>query len=118
MDTWGIGVLAGDAGPIVAEFSASAWTHGRPPMILTLLPHDSVLTVEVSDGVAWRRSPGPARRGRPRSPCRCRAIRIHVGTQALIVVGPCARTSTAFTGIPARALAWAGPGLEHCGTWA
>jgi hypothetical protein len=38
MDTWGLGGLAGDVGLIVAEFSSNAWTHGSPPVEVTLLP--------------------------------------------------------------------------------
>jgi hypothetical protein len=49
MDHWGLGGLAGDVGLIVAEFSSNAWTHGSPPVEVTLLLQDSVLTVEVSD---------------------------------------------------------------------
>ena len=48
MDNWGLGGLAG----IVAEFSSNAWTHGSPPVEVTLLLQDSVLTVEVSDAGA------------------------------------------------------------------
>ena len=63
MDNWGLGGLAGDIGLIVAEFSSNAWTHGSPPVTVTLLLQDSVLTVEVSDaqGPAWQYSPGPSR---------------------------------------------------------
>ncbi len=62
MDHWGLGGLAGDVGLIVAEFSSNAWTHGSPPVTVTLLLQDSALTIEVSDtGPAWRCSPGPAR---------------------------------------------------------
>ena len=49
MDNWGLGGLAEDIGLIVAEFSSNAWTHGSPPVTVTLLLQDSVLTVEVSD---------------------------------------------------------------------
>jgi anti-sigma regulatory factor (Ser/Thr protein kinase) len=52
MDNWGLGGLAGDVGLIVAEFSSNAWTHGSPPVEVTLLLQDSVLTVEVSDAGA------------------------------------------------------------------
>jgi hypothetical protein len=52
MDHWGLGGLAGDVGLIVAEFSSNAWTHGSPPVVVTLLLQDSVLTVEVSDAGA------------------------------------------------------------------
>ena len=73
--TGGLGDLADDVGLIVAEFCSNAWTHGSPPVVVTLLLQDSVLTVEVSDAGAWpggvRRAP-PARRGRPRSPRRRR----------------------------------------------
>ena len=62
MDTWGLGGLADDVGLIVAEFSSNAWTHGSPPVVITLLLQESDLTIEVSDaGPAWRCSPGPAR---------------------------------------------------------
>ena len=62
LDTWGLGGLAGDVGRIVAELSSNAWTHGSPPVEVTLLLQDSVLTIEVSDaGPAWRCSPGPSR---------------------------------------------------------
>ena len=61
MHHWGLGSLADDVGLIVAEFSSSAWTHGSPPVEVTLLLQESVLTIEVSDaGPAWRCSPGPA----------------------------------------------------------
>jgi len=62
MDHWGLGGLAGDAGLIVAEFSSNAWTHGSPPVEVTLLLHDSALTVEVSDtgaGLAVFAGPRP-----------------------------------------------------------
>ena len=62
MDHWGLGVLAGDVGLIVAEFSSNAWTHGSPPVEVTLLLQDSVLTVEVSDtgaGLALFAGPRP-----------------------------------------------------------
>ena len=52
MHNWGLGGLAGDVGLIVAEFSSNAWTHGSPPVVVTLLLQDSVLTVEVSDAGA------------------------------------------------------------------
>ncbi len=52
MDNWGLGGLADDVGLIVAEFSSNAWTHGSPPVEVTLLLQDSVLTVEVSDAGA------------------------------------------------------------------
>ena len=52
MDHWGLGGLADDVGLIVAEFSSNAWTHGSPPVMVTLLLQDSVLTVEVSDAGA------------------------------------------------------------------
>ena len=76
MDNWGLGGLAGNVSLIVAEFSSNAWTHGNPPVEVTLLLQDSVLTVEVSDagaGLAVFAGPRPlARRGRPRSPRRRR----------------------------------------------
>ena len=49
MHHWGLGNLAGDVSLIVAEFTSSAWTHGSPPVEVTLLLQDSVLTIEVSD---------------------------------------------------------------------
>jgi anti-sigma regulatory factor (Ser/Thr protein kinase) len=52
MDHWGLGGLADDVGLIVAEFSSNAWTHGSPPVMVTLLLQDNVLTVEVSDAGA------------------------------------------------------------------
>ena len=53
LDTWGLGGLAGDVGLIVAELSSNAWTHGSPPVEVTLLLlQDSVLTIEVSDAGA------------------------------------------------------------------
>ena len=65
MDYWGLGNLADDVSLIVAEFTSSAWKHGSPPVVVTLLLQESVLTIEVSDtGPAWRYSPGPARSAR------------------------------------------------------
>jgi anti-sigma regulatory factor (Ser/Thr protein kinase) len=52
MDHWSLGGLAGDVGLIVAELSSNAWTHGSPPVVVTLLLQDSVLTVVVSDAGA------------------------------------------------------------------
>jgi hypothetical protein len=52
MDHWGLGGLASDVALIVAEFSCNAWMHGSPPVTVTLLLQDSVLTVEVSDAGA------------------------------------------------------------------
>ena len=52
MDTWGLGGLANDVGLIVAEFSSNAWTHGSPPVVVTLLLQESVLTIEVRDAGA------------------------------------------------------------------
>lgn len=52
MDIWGLGGLADDVAIIVAEFSANAWAHGRPPVEVTLLLQDNVLTIEVSDAGA------------------------------------------------------------------
>jgi anti-sigma regulatory factor (Ser/Thr protein kinase) len=52
MDHWGLRGLADDVGLIVAEFSSNAWTHGSPPVEVTLLLQDSVLTIEVSDAGA------------------------------------------------------------------
>ena len=62
MDNGGLGDLAGDAGPIVAQFSSNAWTHGSPPVVVTLLLQESVLTIEVSDagaGLAVFAGPSP-----------------------------------------------------------
>jgi hypothetical protein len=62
MDHWGLGGLAGDVGLIVAELSSNAWTHGSPPVMVTLLLQDSALTVEVSDagaGLAMFAGPRP-----------------------------------------------------------
>ena len=62
LDNWGLGGLANDVALIVAEFSSNAWTHGSPPVEVTLLLQDTVLTIEVSDAEpAWQYSPGPAR---------------------------------------------------------
>jgi hypothetical protein len=69
MDHWGLGGLAGDVGLIVAEFSSNAWTHGSPPVEVTLLLQQSVLTIEVTDagaGLAVFAGPrplGPSGRG-------------------------------------------------------
>ena len=52
MHHWGLGGLAGDVALIVAEFSSNAWTHGSPPVEVTLLLQESVLTIEVSDAGA------------------------------------------------------------------
>jgi hypothetical protein len=52
MRHWGLGGLADDAGLIVAEFSSNAWTHGSPPVEVTLLLQEGVLTIEVSDAGA------------------------------------------------------------------
>ena len=52
MDNWALGGLADDVGLIAAEFSSNAWTHGSPPVMVTLLLHGSVLTIEVSDAGA------------------------------------------------------------------
>ena len=52
MHHWGLGSLADDVALIVAEFSSSAWTHGSPPVEVTLLLQESVLTIEVSDAGA------------------------------------------------------------------
>ena len=71
MDNWGLGDLADDVGLIVAEFSSNAWTHGSPPVEVTLLLQDSVLTVEVSDAgaglavFAWPAPLGAGGRGLP-----------------------------------------------------
>ena len=71
MDHWGLGGLADDVGLVVAEFSSNAWTHGSPPVRVTLLLQDGVLTVEVSDAgaglavFAGPRSLGAGGRGLP-----------------------------------------------------
>ncbi len=52
MHHWGLRGLADDVGLIVAEFSSNAWTHGSPPVEVTLLLQESVLTIEVSDAGA------------------------------------------------------------------
>jgi hypothetical protein len=52
MHYWGLGGLADDVGLIVAEFSSNAWTHGSPPVEVTLLLRENVLTIEVSDAGA------------------------------------------------------------------
>ena len=52
MDNWGLGGLANDVALIVAEFSCNAWTHGSPPVEVTLLLQNNVLTIEVSDAGA------------------------------------------------------------------
>ena len=52
LDTWSLGGLASDVGLIVAELSSNAWTHGSPPVEVTLLLQDSVLTIDVSDAGA------------------------------------------------------------------
>ena len=50
MHHWGLGALADDVGLIVAEFSSNAWTHGSPPIVVTLQLQESVLIIEVRDG--------------------------------------------------------------------
>ncbi len=52
MDNWGLGSLSDDVGLIVAEFSSNAWTHGSPPVEVTLLLQERILTIEVSDAGA------------------------------------------------------------------
>ena len=52
MDNWALGGLADDVGLIVAEFSSNAWTHGSPPVVVTLLLQEDILTIEVSDAGA------------------------------------------------------------------
>ena len=52
MHHWGLGGLADDVALIVAEFSSNAWTHGSPPVEVTLLLQESVLTIEVTDAGA------------------------------------------------------------------
>lgn len=52
MDSCGLGGLADDVGLIVAEFSSNAWTHGSPPVVVTLLLQENILTIEVSDAGA------------------------------------------------------------------
>jgi anti-sigma regulatory factor (Ser/Thr protein kinase) len=62
MDNWGLGGLADDVALIVAEFSSNAWTHGSPPVEVTLLLQEGVLTIEVSDagpGLAVFAGPRP-----------------------------------------------------------
>jgi anti-sigma regulatory factor (Ser/Thr protein kinase) len=49
-DNWGLGALADDIALIVAEFSSNAWTHGSPPIVVTLQLQESVLIIEVRDG--------------------------------------------------------------------
>lgn len=59
---WGLGALADDVALIVAEFSSNAWTHGSPPIAVTLRLQESVLTIEVSDagpGLALFTGPRP-----------------------------------------------------------
>ena len=75
MDNWGLGGLAGDVSLIVAEFSSNAWTHGSPPVEVTLLLQERRPDCR---GQRRRGRPGgvrrapPARRGRPRPPRRRR----------------------------------------------
>jgi anti-sigma regulatory factor (Ser/Thr protein kinase) len=52
MHHWGLGCLADDVALIVAEFSSNAWEHGSPPVEVTLLLQESVLTIEVTDAGA------------------------------------------------------------------
>jgi hypothetical protein len=52
MDNWALGSLADDVGLIVAEFSSNAWTHGSPPVVVTLLLPEGVPPSEVSDAGA------------------------------------------------------------------
>jgi anti-sigma regulatory factor (Ser/Thr protein kinase) len=47
--TWGLGALAEDIALIVAEFSANAWVHGRPPVVIMLRLEESSVLVSVSD---------------------------------------------------------------------
>jgi anti-sigma regulatory factor (Ser/Thr protein kinase) len=55
LENWALGSLADDAGLIVAEFTSNAWTHGSPPVLVTLLLQEGVLTIEVSDAGAGPR---------------------------------------------------------------
>ena len=103
MHNWGLGGLAGDVGLIVAEFCSNAWTHGSPPVVVTLLLQDSVLTVEVSDAgrPGGVRRAAPARRGRPRPPHRRR----HRASRSESTAGPGARGcghGCASSGYPSR----------------
>jgi anti-sigma regulatory factor (Ser/Thr protein kinase) len=52
MHHWGLGGLAEDVNLIVAELSSNAWTHGSPPVKVTLLLHESDLIIEVRDAGA------------------------------------------------------------------
>jgi anti-sigma regulatory factor (Ser/Thr protein kinase) len=52
MDNWALAGLADDVGLIVAELSSNAWTHGSPPVVVTLLLQEGVLTIEVTDAGA------------------------------------------------------------------
>jgi anti-sigma regulatory factor (Ser/Thr protein kinase) len=59
---WGLGALAADVALIVAEFSSNAWRHGSPPITVTLLLQDGVLTIEVchaGPGLALFAGPRP-----------------------------------------------------------
>lgn len=46
---WGLGGLADDVALVVGELGTNAWTHGRPPIVVTLRLEDGTLTIEVSD---------------------------------------------------------------------
>jgi len=52
MHHWGLGGLADDASLIVAELSSNAWTHGSPPVDVTILLQESDLIIEVRDAGA------------------------------------------------------------------
>jgi anti-sigma regulatory factor (Ser/Thr protein kinase) len=61
-NNWGLGALADDVALIVAEFSSNAWTHGSPPIVVTLRLQENVLIIEVSDagpGLALFTGPRP-----------------------------------------------------------
>lgn len=75
MHHWGLGGLADDAGLIVAEFSSNPWTHASPPVEVTPLLQERVLTIEVSDagaGLAVFAGPRALGAGGHGLPVRCR----------------------------------------------
>lgn len=47
--SWGLGALADDIALIVAELSANAWVHGRPPVVIMLRLEENSVLVSVSD---------------------------------------------------------------------
>ena len=68
MENCGLSGLADVVRLIVAELSSNAWTHGSPPVVVTLLLQESVLTIEVSDagaGLAVFAGPGLGGRSFP-----------------------------------------------------